>query len=95
MRLLKKEYSKIAEVLEKHGKSNQYLLVKKKGWVLIKIEESTFDFHRKTTSELIDGNFEQRSRYFIRINGPAISVEDFESVLEALSKWIATEDQKS
>jgi hypothetical protein len=88
MRLLPEEQVIISKLLEKYNLSDQYQLVKKRGWVHIQIDDKTFAFHRKKYSQLIQGQFEDQYQYFVRIDMQAKSVNGFSEVLNELAIWL-------
>lgn len=88
MRLLPKEHEEITKVLDQQYRTDQYLLVKRRGWVYIEIKENTFAFHRKKSAQLNQDNFEDKFQYFVRANKSTKPVENFAEVVEALSEWL-------
>ena len=74
--------------MDQFNLSDQYLLVKRKGWVHIEIKENTFAFHRKESVRLIEGEFLEVFLYFIRSDKPANPVNGFAEVMEQLATWL-------
>ncbi len=89
MKLLPDEYQAIHSLLDQYGHANEHLLVKKKGWLHIEIKGETFAFHRKDSTEIIEGKFINQLYYLIRIAGNQKSVESFNEVIKELEKWLA------
>ena len=93
MRLLQGEQAEISKLLEKYNLSDQYQLIKKRGWVHIQIDDKTFAFHRKKSVQLIQGKFEEKIQYYVQSDKPAKPVNGFSEVIEQLSEWLNTLNQ--
>ena len=88
MRFLQKEFSDISNLIDRYDLKDQYVLVKRKGWVFVEIHGKSFGFHRKETSNLINGKFEHENKYFIRIDKNEQPAKRFTQVLEQLEEWL-------
>jgi len=88
MRFLQKEFNDISNLIDRYDLKDQYVLVKRKGWVFVEIHCNSFGFHRKETSILIDGKLEFENKYFVRIDKNEQPAERFTQVLEQLEEWL-------
>lgn len=88
MRLLPGEQAEILKLLDQYDLSDQYILVKRRGWIHIEIYGNMFAFHRKKSAQLIQGKFEDQFHYFVRINTQAKSVNGFSEVLKEFAIWL-------
>ena len=90
MRLLASEQKSIHKIMVEHDLSDRYLLVKRRGWVLVQVGESTFAFHRKDIAHIEGGKFRNSRQYFVRIEKEERSVKDFSEVEAELDLWLAS-----
>ena len=88
MRLRSKEANEIAKVMKKYRLGDDYILVKKRGWVSVVLKSNSFQFHRKISQKLAGGEFQKQDQYFVQENKSKISVDDFSKVIENLEQWI-------
>ena len=88
MRLRTSEANGIAKVMTKYQPGLNYILIKKRGWVIIEIESTSFSFHRITTQKLINGIFKREDQYFVKTGKSKKPVESFRIVLERLEHWL-------
>lgn len=91
MKLLKKEYQELINLVEKHKLNEQYEVVKKKGWVYINIVKKSFAFHRKTSSKIINGKFVNKNVYYVNTGNGKQQVEDFVDMLTKFDEWLSKE----
>ena len=88
MKLLPEEYQAIHSLLDQHGYVNDHLLVKKKGWLHIDINGNVFSFHRKDSTEIIEGKFVSHQYYLIRVCEIEKRVAEFKDVKKELEIWL-------
>ena len=88
MRLKSSEAVEIANLMEKYQQGENYILVKKKGWVFVDLNSKLFGFHRKTSEKLIHGKFLNEDKYYVNSDGTKREVVDFSVVLAKLEQWI-------
>ena len=89
MRLLSGEQKEISRLMDQLNLSDQSLLVKRKGWVHIEINDCTFAFYRKKSVRLIEDKFIEKIQYFIRLDKLAKKpVKGFSEVMEQLATWL-------
>ena len=88
MRLLASEHTEITKVLKKYYETEDYSLVKRRGWVYIEIGEKTFAFHRKKTLQLSQGIFEEKIQYFVRMEKDVQPADGFPEVIVKLTQWL-------
>ena len=88
MRLLTSEHKAIHAIMKKHGLTDQYLLVKRRGWVIVQVGEKTFSFHRKDLALIEKGNFKKSRQYFVKVEKKKDQVNDFSEVKKALESWM-------
>lgn len=84
MKLLPQEQKSLFELLERLDIRNEFSLIKRKGWLHIESSQKSFAFHRKKESKLIDGNFEDSNRYFVREIDTVKEVNNWEEVLNLI-----------
>ena len=77
MRLLASEQKAIHKIMEEHDLPDSYLLVKRRGRILVQVGERTFAFHRKDIAHIEGGKFRNSRQYFVRIEKEERSIKDF------------------
>lgn len=88
MRFLASENIEITQTLNKYYERDSYVLIKRKGWVHIEIGPNIFAFHRKKSSILKDGKFEDKIQYFVRLKKNEHPVNGFPEVIVELNQWL-------
>ena len=88
MRLLKSEHKKIMETASDFGLVDDVQLVKKKGWVHVKIKGAHFAFHRKTKSQLVQGKLVDQNSYFTRTSKETLQKDTFDEVIDWFRQWL-------
>ncbi|MDH3244999.1 MAG: hypothetical protein OEM26_10315 [Saprospiraceae bacterium] len=92
MRLLAREHRDLLSALRQVGAGEgQFAFRKKSGWFNIDLKKpgTTFAFHRKKTTQLIDGQFEDSVKYRIRHDHKIREVAKWTEVLSAFQIWLA------
>lgn len=93
MRFLASENIEITQTLNKYYERDSYVLIKRKGWVHIEIGPNTFAFHRKKTSILNQGKFEDKIQYYVRMKKNVRPVNGFSEVIFELNLWLQQHNQ--
>lgn len=88
MRLLAEEQKEIMKLMDRYDLDGQYELVKRKGWVYVNIKGCSFAFHRKKTTEIVNGKFENKLQYFVRVDNSMQPFEHLSQVIEKLDQWV-------
>ncbi|MDH3651142.1 MAG: hypothetical protein OEQ53_15760 [Saprospiraceae bacterium] len=97
MRLLATEQRDLRSALRSVGiQPSQYAFRKKGGWMHVDLNKQgiAFAFHRKKTTLLIDGKFEDSIRYRIRHDGKIREVASWQAVCASFRIWLARQVAK-
>lgn len=88
MQLQTYEHQDILNSLTRAGVASELQLVKRKGWVFIRVKDKSFAFHRKKVTTLENGRFFDSYVYFVNYPQAPVKVEGWEKVIDKLEEWL-------
>ncbi len=88
MQLHQAEHRDIMDRLHQRGLTNSVRFVKRKGWVFIEMNGSSFAFHRKKVTRLENGRFTDALEYYTNYPQKPVKVAGWQEVLARFDAWL-------